>query len=120
MPCSLLLTRQFWSGFGRAKGRGLGHRELGWTPLQIQIKEKFENTGIKEGVREWGSVEGAAVLAEESSGKLPCQNAFPLRDSLMHFPFRKAFFSALGSLISFGMKNDESELDERLGPSLNR
>ena len=52
MPCSLLLTRQFWSGFGRAKGQGLGHRELGWTSLQIQIKEKFENTGIKEGVWE--------------------------------------------------------------------
>lgn len=28
MPYSLLLTMQFWSGFGRAKGWGLGHREL--------------------------------------------------------------------------------------------
>ena len=36
----------------------------------------------------------------------------------MHFLFRKGFFSALGSLISFGMKNDKSELDQWLGPSL--
>lgn len=37
----------------------------------------------------------------------------------MHFLFRKAFFSALGSLISFRMKNDESELDQQFVPSLN-
>lgn len=43
---------------------------------------------------------------------------FPLRDLLMHFLLRKGFFSALGSLISFGMKNDKSGLDHRLGPGL--
>lgn len=32
----------------------------------------------------------------------------------MHFLFRKGFFSALRSLISFGMKNDKSGLDQRL------
>lgn len=37
----------------------------------------------------------------------------------MHFLLRKGLFSALGSLISFGMKNDESELDLQLVPSLN-
>lgn len=37
----------------------------------------------------------------------------------MHFPFRKGFFSALRSLTSFRMKNDVSELDQRLGPRLN-
>lgn len=35
----------------------------------------------------------------------------------MHFLFRKKFFSALRSLISFGMKNEESDLDQRPGRS---
>jgi hypothetical protein len=34
--------------------------------------------------------------------------------SLMHFLLRNGFFSALGSVISFRMKNDESGLDLQL------
>lgn len=39
------------------------------------------------------------------------------RDLLMHFLPRKELLSALGSLISFGMKNDKSELDQPLQAS---
>lgn len=95
MPCRLLPTPEALEGFGE---------RAGGVVYAGSLLCMSENSPRGQGK----PAERVPVCAAPTNFKeTSVSKRFPLRDSLMHFLLGKVFFSALGNLISFRMKNDE-------------